>query len=99
MWWTIPPQPILTRTLAKTLGFWIVLRGLLVSVGVAVPEPVVSVLIVVVVLVLLVVDMTMVRERLFIENLGVGRMGILRTAAVAALILEVGTSLVILAVK
>ena len=53
------------------------------SVGVAVPEPVVSVLIVVVVLVLLVADRAMVRERLFIENLGVGRLGILRTAAVA----------------
>jgi hypothetical protein len=94
------------RLLTRTAFFWLFVRAVMPGLaaltpspmasvdGILVLRPITSVGVVGVVLAMVFVDVTIMRERLFYENLGVGRVGVLRVALVAVAALELGTSFV-----
>ena len=92
----LPPRPAIWSTFRVTLMTWIVLRGL---VGFASGSPAIlfsaSVFLVLGVAVVALVDSSVARERLFYENLGVGRRMIAGMAVGFACGLEVASALIL----
>ena len=84
----IPPQPIAGRAGRKTTFLWLFVRGGLAALGVEGVSMLVAIGVIGVVVALVHTDVVVLRERLFLENLGVGRTGILRFAAGITLALE-----------
>ncbi len=100
----LPPAHLTVRLLVKSFFFWLVVRGALLGLGVpgplaAVdvpgPAPLASLGIVAVVLLILWADMALLRERLFLENLGVGRAGMIRLAFGFLMVIEVTTQVAV----
>ena len=84
----LPPRPLVGRSLTKTVFLWGFIRAVLATFGVSGFSPWTTAGVLAVILALVHTDIALLRERLLLENLGVGRATLFRFAAAVVVLLE-----------
>jgi len=82
------PRRYRIRIVATSVVLWVLVRGVLMGGGVLVPTPIVSLAVLMVVFAIVRLDMRIMREDIFLANLGVRRWAIRVTSILPAFLLE-----------
>ena len=87
----LPPPPFLFPLLARTAIYWLAVRAFLYFFWghILFEDPVYAFAVTMTVLIAIRTDIWAFRQQPFLENLGVGTVGMLRTAATALVVVEV----------
>ena len=89
-----PSAPWAYRAVRKSTLLWVFVRGALGAFGVWAPSPITSLGVVALVCLLLSIDSKVLREELFLANLGIGTVGVIRFSAGVLLLYELVSAVV-----